>query len=65
MNWLFWSLLILGIVLLIAPLQGVLQTAVAAAMWLVGGVLVIGAAIWAVVVLSRNAATQRSVEDNR
>ena len=64
MNWLFWSLLILGVVLLIAPLLGVLQTAVAAALWLTGGVIIIGAAIWAVIVLSRNAAMQRSIEDN-
>ncbi|MHB0939269.1 MAG: hypothetical protein ACYDCO_23505 [Armatimonadota bacterium] len=64
MNWLFWVLLILGIVLLIAPLLGVLDMTVAALLWLAGGVIVIGAVIWAVAVLSRSTGLQRPVEDN-
>jgi len=64
MSWLFWVLLALGVVLLVAPLLGVLNTTVAAALWLTGGVIVIGAAVWAVAVLSRGAVVQQSVEDN-
>lgn len=64
MNWIFWALLVVGIVLLIAPLLGVLDTAVAAVLWLAGGVIVIGAVIWAVAALSRGTAVQRPVEDN-
>jgi len=64
MSWLFWVLLALGVVLLIAPLLGVLDTAVAAALWLAGGVIVIGAAVWAVTALSRGTGVQRPVEDN-
>jgi len=63
MNWLFWALLLLGIMLLIAPLLGVLQTAVAAALWLAGGLILIVATIWAVVVLTRSTALRGSVED--
>ena len=53
MGWIFWTLVILGILLLIAPLLGLLSAAVAAVLWLLGGVLLIGAVIWALVIISR------------
>jgi len=64
MNWLFWALLFLGVVLLSVPLLGVLQTALAAGLWLTGGVIVIGATIWAVVVLMRNAMLRGPADEN-
>ena len=54
MNWLFWLLLILGILLLVAPLFEIIGSLFAIVFWLLGGLLLIGAAIWAVVVLARS-----------
>ncbi len=52
-TWLFWALLALGILLLVTPLFGVLRVAVAMTIWLIGGLLLIIAAIWAITLLGR------------
>ena len=64
MNWIFWALLALGVLLLLAPIFGVLEVAVAATMWLLGGLLLIAAAIWAVVALSRGAAARTTPSES-
>lgn len=56
MNWFFWILLILGIVLLLAPIFVIFEAALAVTIWLIGGVLLIGTAIWVVIVLARGTA---------
>jgi hypothetical protein len=63
MNWLFWALLILGILLLVLPLLGVLEAALAIAFWLIGGLLLIGAVAWAVIVLARGAVLREPAEE--
>jgi len=54
MNWLFWLLLALGILLLLAPLLLTVGALAATLIWLIGGVLLIGAAIWVVIALARS-----------
>ncbi|HEY3378526.1 MAG TPA: hypothetical protein VGL77_13625 [Armatimonadota bacterium] len=53
MNWLFWVLLILGLVFLFAPFAGLVAVAVKATFWLIGALLIIAAIVWAVATLSR------------
>ncbi len=55
MNWVFWALLIVGLILLFAPFFGIVPAAASAALWLLGGLLVIAAIVWAVVSLSQAA----------
>ena len=54
MNWLFWLVLALGILLLLAPLLVAVGALTATLLWLIGGVLLIGAAIWVVMALARS-----------
>ena len=63
MHWLFWILLILGILLLLAPLLGVFEAIFAIALWFIGGLLLIGAAIWAVIVVASSAASPEPTEE--
>ena len=53
MRWVFRALLVLGILLLIAPLLHIFHSILAVILWLAGGLLLIGSAVWAVVVVSR------------
>jgi len=53
MSWVFWILLIVGLLLLISPLLGIVEVALSATLWIIGGLLLIGAIIWAVATLSR------------
>ncbi len=57
MNWLFWALLIVALLLLLMPLGFVLSFALEAALWILGAVLLIVAIIWAVNLLSKPAHT--------
>jgi len=57
MNWIFWALLIVGLILLFSPFFGIVQATASAVLWLLGGLLVIAAIVWAIVSLSRVAPT--------
>lgn len=59
-NWVFWALLVVGLLLLFAPFLGLVRAAVSGIIWLLGALLIIGAIIWAVSTLGR-AATSPSV----
>jgi|GEM_PF-2098671 len=63
MNWLFWALLMLGILLLVMPLLGILDAVLSVAFWLVGALFLICVTIWAVVALARNAVPRGPTEE--
>jgi hypothetical protein len=56
MNWVFWALLIVGLVLLISPFLGIVEAAVSTALWVVGGLILLAAIVWAVTTLGRTTA---------
>ncbi len=60
MNRIFWALVIVGLLLLIAPFFG-LPSMAATILWLLGGLLVIGAVVWAVVALARAPAAGETI----
>ena len=53
MNWVFWTLLVLALVLLFAPLFGIVAPAMKATLWIIGAVLMVAAIIWAISMFSR------------
>lgn len=57
MNWVFWVLLILALVLLFTPLLGIVTAALRVTFWIIGALLLIAAIIWAVSLLSRTTRT--------
>jgi len=63
MNWLFWVLLIAGILLLVIPLLGIFKVFLSAALWIIGALLLIGVTTWAVVLLARGNVPRESVEE--
>ncbi|MHB9022552.1 MAG: hypothetical protein ACYC7E_00010 [Armatimonadota bacterium] len=52
MGWLFWILLMSGIVLVLWPFVALVATGVAIVLWILGAVLILGALIWAIPYLS-------------
>jgi len=48
MNWIFWALLIAGIVLVLWPFFIIAEAAVSAALWIIGAILIVSAILWAV-----------------
>jgi hypothetical protein len=57
MHWLFWALLVLGVLLLVVPFLGIVSFALHTTLWIVGAVLLIGVAAWAIITLTRLAMT--------
>lgn len=58
MNWIFWALLILALVLLILPFAGLVTAALEAAFWILGALLLVAAIIWAISAFSRSTASE-------
>ncbi len=57
MHWIFWALLVLGVVLLVVPSLIIVSFALHTALWIIGAVLLIGAAAWTILTLTRLALT--------
>lgn len=61
MNWIFWVLLIVALLLLVAPLAGVVAAALRATFWIIGAILLIAAIVWAITTLSRGTPSTTAV----
>lgn len=57
MNWVFWALLIVALLLLFTPLLGIVAAALRATFWIIGALLLVAAVIWAISTLSRGTPT--------
>jgi len=53
MNWIFWTLLVLALVLLFAPLFGMVPAALKATLWIIGALLMVASIIWAISLFTR------------
>ncbi|HEX2948987.1 MAG TPA: hypothetical protein VHV83_05385 [Armatimonadota bacterium] len=53
MNWLFWVLLIVALLLLFSPMVGLVTAALRVTFWVLGALLLIAAIIWAISTISR------------
>ncbi|HEY3416265.1 MAG TPA: hypothetical protein VGM23_05210 [Armatimonadota bacterium] len=48
MGWLFWTLLIIGIILVLWPFFALVTASIGIFLWILGAILIIGAFIWAI-----------------